>query len=98
VRFLPLIIVVVLAIYCLVEIAQSDPRDVRQLPRSLWALVVLVPVAGPVAWLVYGRPNGEVPAEPVGRPRPRQQQPREVAPDDDPDFLRSIKFDPPDAP
>lgn len=89
-RFLPVILLVVLAIYCWIELAQSDARDVRQLPRGMWALLILVPLIGPIGWLVYGRPNGdEAPPPPV-----RQRQ-RQVAPDDDPEFLRNLKIDPP---
>ncbi|MGH3471819.1 MAG: PLD nuclease N-terminal domain-containing protein [Nocardioidaceae bacterium] len=90
-RFLPAILLIVLAIYCLIEIAQSDPHEVRQLPRSLWALVVLVPLVGPIGWLVYGRPNGDEPVPATPRKRPHL-----VAPDDDPEFLRNLKIDPPD--
>jgi hypothetical protein len=86
-----MILVLVLAIYCWIEIAQSDPRSVRQLPRGLWALLVFVPLVGAVAWLVYGRPNGT-----SGAPVPRPSKPRPVAPDDDPDFLRRIKRPPRD--
>lgn len=88
-RYLPVILLVVLAIYCWVEVAQSDPRDVRQLPRGLWALLIVVPLIGPIGWLVYGRPNGS------DNPRPPRSRPRTLAPDDDPDFLRSLKTDPP---
>jgi Phospholipase_D-nuclease N-terminal len=91
-RFLPFVIPVVLAIYCWIELAQSDPRDVRQLPRGLWALIIAIPLVGPIGWLVYGRPNGDDPT-PVA-PRQRSHQ---VAPDDDPDFLRNLKIDPPDS-
>lgn len=84
-RFLPVILLIVVAIYCWVEIAQSDPRQVRQLSRGMWALVVLVPLAGPVAWLVAGRPNGEEVRKTTPRPRPRV-----IAPDDDPEFLRGL--------
>ena len=93
-RFLPGILLIVLAIYCWIELAQSDPREVRQLPRGLWALLIIIPLVGPVGWLVYGRPNGEdVPASP-----PKQRK-RALAPDDDPEFLRNLKRDnpPPDA-
>ncbi len=88
-RYLPGILLVVLAIYCWVEIAMSDPRQVRQLPKGLWALIVFLPLAGPVAWLVSGRPNGTDVRQPAPRPKSRT-----VAPDDDPDFLRSIKRPP----
>jgi hypothetical protein len=92
-RFLPAILLIVLAIYCWIELAQSDPDEVRQLPRGLWALLIAVPLIGPIGWLLYGRPNGEevVAATPKPRPRP-------LAPDDDPDFLRRLKKDPPPPP
>lgn len=91
-RFLPVVIPIVLAIYCWIELVQSDPREVRALPRWLWAVLILVPVLGAVGWLVLGRPNGE----PVGAARRRVESPdRPMAPDDDPDFLRSLKIDPP---
>ncbi len=88
-RFLPGILLIVLAIYCWIEIAQSDPRQVRQLPRGMWALIVLIPLVGPAAWLVYGRPNGSDVVQAAPKPRPKV-----VAPDDDPDFLRSIRRPP----
>jgi hypothetical protein len=91
VRFLPLIVVIVLHVYCWIEVWQSDPRQVRELPRGLWALLVAVPFFGPVAWLVFGRPNGT----PVAPTAPRPQR-RMSAPDDDPDFLRSLRRPPPD--
>ncbi len=84
-RFLPVILLIVLAIYCLVEIWQSDAREVRLLPRAAWVAVVLVPLFGPVGWLVWGRPNGTDPGD-----RPPKQRPTVRAPDDDPDFLRNL--------
>jgi Phospholipase_D-nuclease N-terminal len=73
----------------------SDKRTIRRLPRALWVLViVLVPLVGPVAWFGLGRPRKPLRLRPgwrvtVGLP----DQPRTPAPDDDPDFLRSL--DPP---
>lgn len=89
-RFLLPILVIVLYIYCWIEIAQSDPRQVRQLSRGLWALIVVVPFFGAAGWLIYGRPNGDETSQATPRPRPRV-----VAPDDDPDFLRSLRRLPP---
>lgn len=85
-RFLPGILLVVLHIYCWIEIAQSDPKQVRQTSRGIWALIVVIPLAGPIGWLMYGRPNGTDGQQAAPRPRPRV-----IAPDDDPDFLRSLR-------
>lgn len=90
-RFLPWVLVVVLYIYCWIEIWQSDPRQVRQLPRGVWALIVAVPLFGAAAWLISGRPNGTEVAPAAPRARPRT-----IAPDDDPDFLRSLRQRPPE--
>ncbi len=90
-RFLPWAIILVLYIYCWFEIAQSDPAEVRQIPRGLWALIVAIPFFGAVSWLIFGRPNGTRRPQPVAR-----SQPRTLAPDDDPDFLRSLRKRPPD--
>ncbi len=88
-RFLPPILAIVLAVYAWIEIALSDSRQVRQLPRWTWALIVLIPIFGPVAWLAFGRPNGSEVVRTPPRPRPRV-----VAPDDDPDFLRTLRKPP----
>ena len=78
-RVLLFVAVVMLTIYCVVELAQTKGTRVRAMPRWLWLFVVIcVPVIGPFAWLLAGRPA----------PRPR---PRPLAPDDDEDFLRGLR-------
>jgi len=78
-RVLLFVAVVMLTIYCVVELAQTKGARVRAMPRWLWLFVVIcVPVIGPFAWLLAGRPA----------PRPR---PRPLAPDDDEDFLRGLR-------
>ncbi len=73
-----------LAIYCLVECIQASPRAVRTFPRPVWAvLVVLIPFGGALGWLLAGRP-----AAPPAAPVPPRAA---LAPDDDPDFLRSLR-------
>ena len=82
-RVLPVIVLIVVTIYCLVEVAQSDPERVRHAPRWLWAVAILVlPGVGAAAWLFAGRPASQT-------QRPKQRRP--VAPDDDPDFLRKLR-------
>ena len=76
------LITIGLMIYALVDCARSENHEVRSLPRPVWFVVILVPLVGAVCWLVYGAPRG---SGTVGRPA------RVVAPDDDPDFLRSLE-------
>jgi hypothetical protein len=65
--------------------ALSAPR-VRNLPRALWVLVILViPLLGPLAYFMSGRPKA-----PPREQGPVLRRPRPAAPDDDPDFLRSV--------
>ena len=83
-RYLPIIMIVLLAIYCIVEVAQAEPYAVRRMPRWLWATAIIcVPLAGPVCWLMFGRPNAE-------SKRTNQMAGRPKSPDDDPDFLRGL--------
>jgi Phospholipase_D-nuclease N-terminal len=66
----------------------EDRREIRGLPRWAWVLVILlVPLGGPVAWFTLGRPHRRIVPETGWRPPP---PPRPKAPDDDPDFLRSL--------
>lgn len=80
IRYLPVIITILLMIYCVVEIAQSRSDDVRVMPRWLWVVAVVgLPLVGAVSWLVWGRPRASEPTKTF------------IAPDDDPDFLRRLK-------
>ncbi|WP_375432387.1 PLD nuclease N-terminal domain-containing protein [uncultured Friedmanniella sp.] len=83
-RYLPIIIVALLMIYCVVEVAQAPTYAVRRMPRWLWATAIIcLPLIGAVGWLFLGRPN----AESLGTRTPRS---RPSAPDDDADFLRGL--------
>ncbi|MDN5762928.1 MAG: PLD nuclease N-terminal domain-containing protein [Microlunatus sp.] len=83
-RYLPIVIVALLTIYCVVEVAQARPYAVRRMPRWLWATVVIcLPLFGSLSWLFFGRPTSES----LGGKKP-PQPPR--APDDDVDFLRGL--------
>jgi len=105
-RGLPVLIEIGLLVYCLIECVQSPPGAVRTMPRWAGALVIVVlPFFGSIAWFLLGRPQGGVTQGPwpgsgtagrteQGRPR----QPRVVAPDDDPEFLDSLRRKPDDGP
>lgn len=64
--------------------ALSAPRtQVRALPKWLWVVIcIFVPIVGGLLYLALGRP--------IGGPRRGFGIPRQVAPDDDPQFLRDL--------
>jgi hypothetical protein len=83
-KALPVIIVVVFSVYSLFDVlAQTRTRS---LSKPVWALLALIPIAGPLAWLTLGRPRSTRPGNSGGRPVPRV-----TGPDDDPDFLWNLE-------
>lgn len=83
VRYLPIIVVVLLTIYCVVEVAQARGDAVRVMPRWMWAVAVIcAPLVGSVCWLIWGRPTAQSIAAVERRP---------PSPDDDEDFLRRLR-------
>ncbi|GAA2788795.1 PLDc N-terminal domain-containing protein [Kribbella solani] len=89
VRFLPFLISLVLTVYALFSVIQTPDEDVPHLPKLVWIiLIVFVPFAGPLVWLLMSRSSGAREDSPV---RPSAQPlSRPLAPDDDPDFLKSL--------
>lgn len=83
--------VLVLLVYCVLDILTTPREAVRTLPKPVWLVLVLAPVFGPAAWWLAGRPErGSVTRQPLGRgPRVEPAPPR--APDDDEDFLRQLR-------
>jgi hypothetical protein len=88
IRALPFLLSLVLVIWCLVDCVQTPPREIRNLPKTGWILVILFFwIAGSVAWLIAGRPRSAPSGGPGGPPG------RPPAPDDDPDFLRRLDWE-----
>lgn len=99
IRLLPFVIEAVILVFCLIDAILADETRIRNLPKWGWILlIVIIPLVGGIAWLVAGRPVSSAPRAPappqrtVGRKNweqpPRQQR---LAPDDDPEFLASLK-------
>lgn len=85
---------VLLAAVALISCLSVDnKRAIRRLPRGWWVVVILlVPMVGPVAWFVAGRPLA-IRARQAGwrrLPGLGRQPAGPAAPDDDADFLRSL--------
>jgi hypothetical protein len=57
---LPGFIEIGLLIFCLIDCIQTDSVLVRNLPKIGWiVLIILLPLAGGIAWLFAGRPRRE---------------------------------------
>ncbi|MEV0583000.1 PLDc N-terminal domain-containing protein [Nonomuraea sp. NPDC050310] len=89
--------VLALWIYSLFDVITTPDEEIRNLPKVLWVLViVLLPLIGSLFWFLLGRPLGPQSATPRLRPQqPQQRQqpapPPPKGPDDDPDFLKDLE-------
>ena len=71
-RVVLIAIVVFATIYALVDCVQTDRRRVRVMPKPVWLLAILVPVAGPLSLV----PRRARRARGAGRPAARVADPR----------------------
>ena len=87
-RVLLVLAVLSASIFCIIECIRTDKHEVRNLPKVVWVLLILLaPLVGPVAWFVAGRPRRE---RRGARPTGGAVQRRPAAPDDDPMFLAGL--------
>ncbi|HUR14425.1 MAG TPA: PLDc N-terminal domain-containing protein [Mycobacteriales bacterium] len=97
-RGVPILLLVLLWLYCLFDAISADSARVRNLPKGAWVVIVLIfPDIGSVLWLVAGRPRGQKPSAPykgnTGVPPEYDRPGRATAgnPDDDAAFLEQLK-------
>ncbi|WP_431042866.1 PLD nuclease N-terminal domain-containing protein [Streptomyces sp. P1-3] len=88
-RVLLILVPLALSIYAFIDCITTDEQDVRYLPKPIWAILVLLfPVVGSVSWLIAGRQRTlAVGGGGAGRGGRRGGW---VAPDDNPEFLKSL--------
>lgn len=95
-RYLPFLLILALWIYAFIDCLNTPEGEVRHLPKVVWVIIVLLfgeVLIGPIAWLAVGKVrkgarsgNGSTPSE-----WHRGHKTQWVAPDDNPDFLKSLK-------
>jgi hypothetical protein len=80
---------VTILVVALIDCLSVPAEGIRALPRAVWALIIIIftPVGG-IAWFLAGRPVAEH-AQAVGAAPVRRDAPT-TAPDDDPEFLRTL--------
>ncbi|PVC94229.1 hypothetical protein DBP19_13145 [Streptomyces sp. CS090A] len=94
-RALLFILPLALMIYAFIDCLNTSEEDTKHLPKIAWVFIILLFwVVGSIGWLFAGKVRhssaggaGFSSWQPGGR---RQQW---VAPDDNPDFLKSLKDD-----
>jgi hypothetical protein len=88
-RGLPLLLEVGLLVFCLIDCVQTPSPLIRNLPKVGWiVLIIVLPLAGAIAWLTAGRPRpGSAGPGNTGR---AQGPTAPLGPDDDPEFLAKI--------
>lgn len=93
-RALLFIVPLALTIYAFIDCLNTSEEDTKHLPKIAWVFIILLFwIVGPVVWLVAGKAcrNAATGTGPSSWQRGRRQQ--WVAPDDNPDFLKSLKDD-----
>ncbi|QKW20068.1 PLDc_N domain-containing protein [Kitasatospora sp. NA04385] len=97
-RVVPVVALLALWVWAFIDCLTTPEDEVRHLPKVGWVIVVLFfPLVGSIAWLVAGRDRTGArrgPFRPSGPAAPRpgyRADGRPLAPDDDPEFLASLK-------
>lgn len=79
-RFVSLVIVIGLSVYAFADCLQTP--NPKALPKAVWlAIILFLPVIGPLLWILFGRTNGRG----WGRDDDDVR-----GPDDDPSFMRDL--------
>lgn len=91
-RYLPILAVIALVVYTVVDVVNSEDDDRLGVHPALWILgIVLFPPLGSIAWLAvrFARKNRTAPRPSAGSAGPAApaSRPGPLAPDDDPEFL-----------
>ncbi|MEU9521545.1 PLD nuclease N-terminal domain-containing protein [Streptomyces sp. NPDC048224] len=93
-RVLMFLVPLALSVYAFIDCISTKDADIRHMPKPLWAILVLLfPLVGSISWIIAGKkrqPAGASSWQGGGR---RQW----VAPDDNPEFLKSLGDHPRDA-
>ncbi len=95
-RILTILLPLAVWVWAFIDCLTTPEEEVKHLPKVVWVIIVLLfPLVGSIAWLVAGKQRragqgaeGLSPADATGYGRPRG---RTLAPDDDPEFLASLK-------
>jgi len=90
-RVLMFLVPLALSVYAFIDCISTKDEDIRHMPKPLWAILVLLfPLVGSISWLIAGKKRHPAGGAAWGGGGGRRQW---VAPDDNPDFLKSLEKD-----
>lgn len=90
-RVLMFLVPLALSVYAFIDCISTDEKHIRHIPKPLWAILVLLfPLVGSISWLIAGKDRASLPSSSARRDW--------VAPDDNPEFLNSLREDKPRQP
>ncbi|WP_320778816.1 PLD nuclease N-terminal domain-containing protein [Streptomyces sp. CRN 30] len=92
-RVLMILVPLALSIYAFIDCITTEEKDVKHIPKPLWAILILLfPLVGSISWLIVGRDRANASGR-VGGGSSRRPKGGWVAPDDNPEFLKSLGGD-----
>ncbi|MFF6811624.1 PLD nuclease N-terminal domain-containing protein [Streptomyces sp. NPDC012403] len=91
-RVLMFLVPLALSVYAFIDCISTKDDDIRHMPKPLWAILVLLfPLVGSISWLIAGKKRHPAGAGgSVGSAWSRGGGRQWVAPDDNPEFLKSL--------
>ncbi|MER8183845.1 PLD nuclease N-terminal domain-containing protein [Kitasatospora sp. NPDC094015] len=101
-RNLPFLLALAFWVWAFIDCLTTPEEEVRYLPKVVWVIIVLLfPLVGSIAWLAVGKDRRAArgraaqwsPESAGGRPGTARPGGRQLAPDDDPEFLASLRKD-----
>ncbi|MFJ4097572.1 PLD nuclease N-terminal domain-containing protein [Kitasatospora sp. NPDC089913] len=96
-RILTFVLPLALWVWAFIDCLTTPEDEVKHLPKVVWVIIVLLfPLVGSIAWLVAGKQRGAPRTAPAGggadgRAYAARPDGRPLAPDDNPEFLASLK-------
>ncbi|MEW1634537.1 PLD nuclease N-terminal domain-containing protein [Streptomyces sp. NPDC093801] len=92
-RYLPFLLILALTIYAFIDCLNTPEEEVKSLPKGVWVLIILLfSIVGPAVWLLAGKKRTAAGGGGFGGGG-RARRTQWVAPDDNPEFLRSLRKD-----
>ncbi|MEU0374542.1 PLD nuclease N-terminal domain-containing protein [Streptomyces sp. NPDC006283] len=83
-RLLMFLVPLALSVYAFIDCLSTNEKHIKYIPKPLWAILVLLfPLVGSISWLIAGKDRQALNASPA--------RGGWVAPDDNPDFLKSLR-------